>query len=243
MAISGVTLSRSQSCVVERFFFCMWLEQRSEFSYPVELPRCDEFENQCGTPKVAEKVVSMGQRCGRLELGQTCLAIGVFRMSQTILLGCFQPSTPSTMRECTSEWGCDFFAPDFGVSFAGSSFWTPRNARSQILDRFLRTMRYFMQTSYNIIGRKNGANIWIACGHFISRQTFFHNSTVPECRMCVPRRGNTSTSTAQSWRFDPDAILPRASEGTLVGPGKDTHGATPVHPLWEGCGWLDRTAR
>ena len=34
-----------------------------------------------------------------------------------------------------------------------------------------------------------------------------------------------------SWRFAPDA------EGTLVGPGKDTHG-TPVPTQWEGRGWL-----
>ena len=35
-----------------------------------------------------------------------------------------------------------------------------------------------------------------------------HNSTVPDCRMRVPRLRNSSTSTAQSWRFVPDAILP-----------------------------------
>ena len=36
--------------------------------------------------------------------------------------------------------------------------------------------------------------------------THIPNSTVPDCRMRVPRRRNTST--AQSWRFVPDAILP-----------------------------------
>ena len=33
-----------------------------------------------------------------------------------------------------------------------------------------------------------------------------------------------------------------ASEGRLVGPGKDTHGA-PVPKQWEGRGWLDLIAR
>ena len=32
-------------------------------------------------------------------------------------------------------------------------------------------------------------------------------------------------TTTKGWRFVTDAILPLASEGTLVGPGKDTHGA------------------
>ena len=36
--------------------------------------------------------------------------------------------------------------------------------------------------------------------------THITNSTVPDCRMRVPRRRNTSI--AQSWRFLPDAILP-----------------------------------
>ena len=36
--------------------------------------------------------------------------------------------------------------------------------------------------------------------------THVPNSTVPDCRMRVPRRRNTST--AQSWRCVPDAILP-----------------------------------
>ena len=51
--------------------------------------------------------------------------------------------------------------------------------------------------------------------------THITNSTVPDCRMRVPRRRNTST--AQSWRFVPDA------------------NGTPVPIQREGRGWFDRT--
>ena len=40
----------------------------------------------------------------------------------------------------------------------------------------------------------------------MAASTHIPNSTVADCRMHVPRRRNTST--AQSWRFVPDAILP-----------------------------------
>ena len=47
---------------------------------------------------------------------------------------------------------------------------------------------------------------FLFCGHFMAVGTHITNSTVPDCRMRVPRRRNTST--AQSWRFVPDAVLP-----------------------------------
>ena len=64
---------------------------------------------------------------------------------------------------------------------------------------------------------------------------FHHAVSDVHCRMRVPRRRNTST-------LRPRCHPAWASEGTLVGPGKDTH-STPVPTRWEGRGWLDRTAR
>ena len=45
-----------------------------------------------------------------------------------------------------------------------------------------------------------------------------------------------SSAADKGWRFVPDAILPRASEGTPVGPGKDTHGTLGPGQR-EGRGW------
>ena len=46
-------------------------------------------------------------------------------------------------------------------------------------------------------------------------------------------------TTTKGWRFVTDAILPLASEGTLVGPGKDTHSA-PAPLRKKGRGWPDK---
>ena len=59
------------------------------------------------------------------------------------------------------------------------------------------------------------------------------------------RLSNARATTTQHKHSTELALCPRChpawvSEGTLVGPGMDTHG-TPVPTQREGCGWLDRT--
>ena len=68
------------------------------------------------------------------------------------------------------------------------------------------------------------------CGHFIAVSTKIQRATTTQHKH--------STELA----LCPQCHPVWASEGTLVGPSKDTHG-TPVPTLWEGRGWLDRTAR
>ena len=75
-----------------------------------------------------------------------------------------------------------------------------------------------------------------SCQHLYSQ---LHSSRLSNAR---------ATTTQHKHKHSTDfALCPRChpawvSEGTLVGPGKDTHG-TPVSTQWEGRGWLDRAAR
>ena len=45
-----------------------------------------------------------------------------------------------------------------------------------MFDRFQKMMKYFMQASYNIIGRKNGATIWITSEQSISLRKLLQNN-------------------------------------------------------------------
>ena len=56
------------------------------------------------------------------------------------------------------------------------------------------------------------------------------------CYSTVTRQKQDATTTTQGLALCLRCHLAWASEGTLVGPGKDTHG-TPIPTNWEGRGW------
>ena len=73
----------------------------------------------------------------------------------------------------------------------------------------------------------------------------FHGSQHTYYQLHRSRLSNARATTTQPKHSTELALCPRchlawASEGTLVGPGMDTHGA-PVPSQWEGHEWLDCT--
>ena len=73
----------------------------------------------------------------------------------------------------------------------------------------------------------------------------FRGSQHTYSKLHSSRLSNARATTTQPKHSTELALCPRchlawASEGTLVGPGMDTHG-TPVPTQWEGRGWHDCT--